>query len=436
MLASRNRILVAAAMLMSVALIATVVQQSDSGLLREDVSEPSWSPEPLRLMPPESGFDEIADLDDPEENMVASKGEPTLMLTQWSVDRHLHKKQKKLKALDANARPAAVIKNLVELRAVAMLVNHKAQEMIGKSSGNTALPCLLREFGKPEPKYKKPFPEVVDGIEQPVRWHPPQFNIVTFYADAMAKCRKKFHSKIGLNKYTLDNLDSFIVAGHPVVVALENPHFRSSDRRGINKRALGLTLNPNYVMRLSASVEHWYELKEKEWKKAKHADVAKAAHMLKAGAKLAYKSFLQRAKEKEHERMYKAHLKEVEIAKKAIAKKYAKDSDKRTFHNVQMLPAPGRRALEEAKTLVKQKSMNALRKEARDAAAKWVLDKKDSTKNLVVDNIKEVELNDRYKSCRMRNGDRYCYKPGTRIYDVEPCCKSGTISNGKHPCCR
>jgi len=101
-----------------------------------------------------------------------------------------------------------------------------------------------------------------------------------------------------------------------------------------------------------------------------------------------------------------------------------------------MLPAPARKALEDAKTFVKQKAMNAVRKEARDAAAKWVLDKKASTKNLVVDNIKETELNDRYKSCKMRNGDRYCWKPNSRIYDVEPCCKSGTISNGKHPCCR
>lgn len=431
LVASRNRIVVVTAMLMSVALIATVVQQSDSGLAREDVASPVWDSKPLQLMPKleavealsEPSFEEVSDPEDEE-------------LAQWSIDKHLHKKQAKLKAIEENARPAAVIKNLVELRAMCQLIAHTAQDMIGKSSGNTALPTFIREFGRREPKVKKPYPQVVDGIEQKMKWVPPSFNIVTFYAKAMAKTKRKFSAKKGLNKYVLDNLDAFIVAGHPVIVALDNVHFgvKKRDRRGINKRAIGMTLNPGYLMKLTAPVGHWQDLKEAQWKKARHADVAAAAHMLKAGAKSTYVSFLDRAKAKEAKRLLAGHQKEVAIAKAALQKKYALDSDKRTFHNVKMLPGAALKALDEADTAVKPRSMNEVRKEARDAAAKWVEDKKASTKNLVVANIKAAELHERAKSCQMRAGDRYCFKPNTRIYSTEPCCVKG-LENTKAPCC-
>lgn len=402
---------------MSVALIATVVQQSDTGLAREDVA-PNWPSAPLRLYPKDAD--------------VAS--DPEVEFAQWSVDGHLHKKQKKLDAINENDRPAAVVKNLVELRAVARLISTQAQDMLGTSSGNTATPTFLREFGKPAPTYHAPFAQIVDGIEQPVKYAPPPFNIVEFYSKAMAKTKAKFSGHKGLNKYMLDNLDAFIVSGHPVVVKLENQHYKMADRRGINRRALGLTMNPTYIMRLSARADHWSELVAEEYANARHADVAAAVHMLKAGAKNTYVSFLSRARQAEDKRMQAAHMKEVEIASAAIKNKFKTDSSSHTFKNIQMLPASAKKALEEAKSLVKRRSANSIRKEARDAAAKWVLDKKASTKNMVVENIKSSELSARAKSCQMRGKDRYCFLTTSHNYDVIPCCKNG-VENGKHPCC-
>lgn len=116
-------------------------------------------------------------------------------------------------------------------------------------------------------------------------------------------------------------------------------------------------------------------------------------------------------------------------------KKYRLDGDDRTFHNIQMLPSAAKKELEAANTLVKRRSMNEIRKAARDAAAKWVLDKKASTKNLVVENIKTTELNPRNKSCQMRGKNRYCFIPNTKRYSLTPCCVDN-IDNGKYPCCR
>jgi len=469
MITSRSRIAVCVAMFMSVALIATVVQQSETGILREEVSEtaPTWSSEALVLTPeyakykaggvdPESwerGTHPLIMTPEKQEMVEAKETEetPTIELAQWSIDRHLHKKQKKLEALEPTKRPGAVVKNLVELRALARLVVDKAQNMMSMKSGNIAIPNFLREFGKPAPTVQRPHPQIKDGIEYPVKFVAPTYNVVTQYAKAMARTRRKFNTKKGVNKYILDSLDAFVVSGHPVILPVVNQHKKRSSRTAINPRAVGLTMMPTYIMKLAPAVEDWHDVKTSEWKNARHADVANAAHMLKAGAKLVYTSFLDRAKKVEQKRLYAAHMKEVELAKKAIVEKYTKDSDSRTFHNVQMLPGTAIDKLNADKTaVVKPKTDNEVRKEAKEAAAKWVLENSKSTKNLVTEEIKKTELSHKvgrhdrrcvFKSSGKFKGQRFCTAPGQKNTDLSPlemeaCCINDEPNpKNKNSCC-
>lgn len=337
---SRARVAICIGLIAAVALVATIVQQSESGLIHESDSEMEMGFDAYPKFTPEASFDE---------------GEFSLV----EIDE------------SKTADPRVVIGNLIALRAYCKLARDQAVEFLDARSTNTALPSFIAAFGAEPPKQHKPAPMEKDGIILPGKWKPTPFNVVTWYAKAMGSARKKFAKTGGVDSYVLDNIDASIVNGHRAVLYTENSHKKNTFRVQISPPAMGVTEAPNYIKVLDQSRLKWAKTSQLDEKQAEGADILRAASLLKVGAKNTYKSFMTEAMLREHSKYEKYHLMEEQKAFDAIQKKYATKSGDDGFKNVRMLPSAGKEGASSV-PLPKYKSAAEIKKEAQIEAAAFV----------------------------------------------------------------
>ena len=269
------------------------------------------------------------------------------------------------------------------------LCSFAAQELLSKSTTNSALPSFIVAFAAEPPVPRAPPPVIKDGIKDPRKWSPPAFNVVTWYAKAMGAARKKYAKTGGIDSYVLDNIDASIVNGHRAVLATQNEHKKQSSRIQINPAAMGVTEAPNYIKVLDQPNLEWAQAVHKDEKAALSADILRAASFLKAGAQNTYQSFMKEAVLREHAKYERYHTMEVKAALQKIQTRYATDSGSDAIKNIQMLPSAGK---EGADTVPKPevKSQQDIKEDAKKAAEDFVAMAKGDKSNIKTQ-IKVVE---------------------------------------------
>jgi len=332
MLDRRGRIAICVAMIMSVALIATVVQHSESGIVLEsdDVDEAA---------------NKLAgDLLNPEQIHEKAKAE-------------LSKEDK-------------IVQSLVRLRAFCLGAKDAAKEFLennGKSA-ESAFPNFIVAFGQPWVA-PKPKPVIKDGIAYPPKDFHPKYNVIVAYSKAMGIARGKFGK--GINKYVLDSIDSAVYDGKDVITGFINAHYKNPERVGLDNTMAGLTSRPNYMAKLSTPLEVFDDHYAKETKLADDADVKRAIGLLKSGSKMAYHSFLAEARRAEGLRHAEHHAAKVARSKAAIKAKAANPTTDDNFEYVKELSPAGAKANEDVED-IGDKTNAELHKDAQEAAKKWV----------------------------------------------------------------